>query len=243
MTKLPLAGIAQFLCLLTGCLGLSACEAGQAGTVDASTSLSDAAGRVADATMAAPSPACERYLSCLLVVAPESYAAALVLYGSGSACWANAQQTMNCSQACDSSFSKIESQCSCAGSVCKPYPKLAKGGYVGSALKVDTDACFVANMFAASTYILSQEIPYEISHTYIDIRYQDPMRMEFWQVGGAFVAGKANLKGSGSGSTPLTIGAQIVAADELAADVKWVEPNGTGGIRCTSKFSLTLKKQ
>src|SRR5262249_43823880 len=66
-----------------------------------------------------PADACQRYLSCVLAVAPESYAAQLMLYGQSSECWKTPQQTTNCGIACDAAFHQIESQCTCVGTSCQ----------------------------------------------------------------------------------------------------------------------------
>ena len=61
---------------------------------------------------------CDQYLACLLVAQPQAYAAALPLYGKGSACWATSAQSAGCTQACDAGFTAIASACECNGSSC-----------------------------------------------------------------------------------------------------------------------------
>jgi hypothetical protein len=73
--------------------------------------------------------ACGRYLSCLLSVTPDAYGAAVQLYGSRSACWANAQQAAGCEQACDASFAKISNQCQCDGASCTTCQIPGSGEY------------------------------------------------------------------------------------------------------------------
>src|SRR5262245_975494 len=90
--------------LVAASLGCSASHGPSPGT-DAAATLS-------------PSDACKRYLSCILVVAPQSYAAMLALYGDSSECWKTAEQTANCGQACDASFADIAAQCTCSGTTC-----------------------------------------------------------------------------------------------------------------------------
>jgi hypothetical protein len=67
-----------------------------------------------------PHAACERYLSCLLVVVPQSYAGALTLYGANSQCWVTPQQAANCGTACERAFGDIASMCMCEGTSCRP---------------------------------------------------------------------------------------------------------------------------
>lgn len=78
-----------------------------------------------EGTDAAPSLAssdkCKRYLSCVLVVAPQSYGAVLTLYGDSSECWKTPDQTMNCATACDAAFADISAQCTCEGTTCGPW--------------------------------------------------------------------------------------------------------------------------
>jgi hypothetical protein len=86
-----------------------------------SSTSGDDVGAEADAsTMLQPSEACEKYLSCVLVATPQSYAAQLALYGSSSECWKTPQQSANCGQACTASFADIANKCTCVGTHCEP---------------------------------------------------------------------------------------------------------------------------
>jgi len=69
-----------------------------------------------------PAAECERYLSCLITVAPQAYAAQLTLYGSESECWRTEQQRDNCGYACAESFDDIADQCACVGTSCEESP-------------------------------------------------------------------------------------------------------------------------
>lgn len=67
---------------------------------------------------AATDDQCEAYLSCLLQASPESYAAALALYGAESACWDTPEQAAACEQACEALLVDYGDRCECAGSEC-----------------------------------------------------------------------------------------------------------------------------
>ena len=88
--------------------------------VFAACSSTSSTGELDAATSLPPAAACERYLSCLLIAAPQAYAAQLALYGSSSECWKTPQQTMNCGQACEAAFQDIAPQCNCVGTTCMP---------------------------------------------------------------------------------------------------------------------------
>lgn len=62
-------------------------------------------------------PACQRYLSCLSAVDPESYVAALALYGDESQC-ASESANAGCERACTAAFEHYEHACNCSGSNC-----------------------------------------------------------------------------------------------------------------------------
>jgi hypothetical protein len=66
-----------------------------------------------------PVAACDRYLSCVLVAAPQSYAAQLQLYGDSSECWRSDEQAVNCATACNAAFQQIANQCTCTGTSCQ----------------------------------------------------------------------------------------------------------------------------
>jgi len=65
-----------------------------------------------------PTDSCERYLSCLLIAAPQSYGAQLSIYGDASECWKTEQHAHDCAAACDASFTQISAQCTCTGTTC-----------------------------------------------------------------------------------------------------------------------------
>lgn len=77
---------------------------------------------------------CATYLSCLLLVSPQSYAAAIQLYGKDSACWATSTQTAGCNQACAASFAQIAARCECAGETCSACTDIS-GSYFLQQLK------------------------------------------------------------------------------------------------------------
>jgi hypothetical protein len=85
------------------------CSAGDRPTPDGGT-----LGAPAD-----PVAACDRYLSCVLVAVPQSYAAQLQLYGDNSECWRSDDQAANCATACNAAFQQIANQCTCTGTSCQ----------------------------------------------------------------------------------------------------------------------------
>jgi hypothetical protein len=112
------------------------------GACDAALSSLHTAGYckdVANGPSASGGDSCPRYLSCLLATEPEAYAAAIQLYGEGSVCWASSAQSAGCEQACDASFAKIESQCTCVGTSCSQCKLPSSGSY--HAMRTSASTC------------------------------------------------------------------------------------------------------
>lgn len=95
--------------------GIVACSSSPSGQRD-SAATGDA--NHADLGRITPSPACDRYLSCLSAAEPEQFPAALLVYKPDGPCWQSASAAAKCETACKEAYSKLA----------KLYPKKTECG-------------------------------------------------------------------------------------------------------------------
>jgi hypothetical protein len=200
------------------------------GSCDAALSSLHDAGYCKDVSngpSVASGDSCPRYLSCLLATEPEAYAAAIQLYGEGSACWKSSAQSSGCEQACEASFARIESLCTCSGTSCSECKLPSTGSY--HAMKTSAATC-------------GQDITIELASFEIDDARMGSLEIQY--VDPAFGYNEITLEGpmQCGGSSTLTgtktdsFGCKVDVSATLTQPVtgKFLTLSGTWKVSCPS---------
>lgn len=227
---------------------LTSCDSGTTGLEDANVADGGIGGvdarTVADLLPDGPAadrPECTRYLSCLLAIAPQSYAAALVLYGEKAVCWDTAQQSANCETACLTAFERIADNCICSAQTCVGQASytLREGRYAATKAKVVLDDCQIASYFGSAAY----DNINRIDGGQLSMRLAVLANFASFAVSGEIRADAAELKESATSPAPfgITMSVRLTADDRFSALLVFFD--GGGYRPCQSKVELELERQ